>query len=212
MDFHVLLGLLLLAFIARIDANAPVRGSTVLESDFSSWLMGSVLQATGISAMRSLRDIVGGGDDERAGGNLLSSIPLLEKVKAALTTYNISHKKLGKWLDKGKSADIAFVRMSLTPVKEGLFHSPRLAKWLYYVDELNARTPGKGTPAISTLIKHYGNAKLFDMIKFAKQSANAETEALAVRLQSEQLQRWLAAVKKPDETFHIMKLNVRWYK
>ncbi|OWY94602.1 Avirulence (Avh) protein, partial [Phytophthora megakarya] len=71
-------------------------------------------------------------------------------------------------------------------------------------DKLSTKFPEMS--AISTLTKHYGDDFLHQIIQAAK-TTRPDKEKLAIKLETEQMQRWIAIRKDPDELFRIFHLN-----
>ncbi|KAE9334185.1 hypothetical protein PR003_g13648 [Phytophthora rubi] len=205
-----LIGWVLLAFVAPIDAEKSVTGSTLSVSDFSTWAGVHTANESGISTTRFLRasavvdnddDTIEDDGEERAG----LSVPIADKVKIFLSSSKVTPGRLQKWLTEEKPADTVFARMRLDKVDEYLLlHLPQFTDWLKYVDDLSAKNPTKGTSAVSTLAAHYGDAGLYKMIG---RYMYAGPKDLATKLQKELMQHWLATAKAPDDVFHAMKLD-----
>ncbi|OWZ14580.1 Avirulence (Avh) protein [Phytophthora megakarya] len=118
---------------------------------------------------------------------------------------NISPRKLHKWFEKGKSADTVFKRFHLDKRGTFIFDNPHFAVWVEYADDLSANFPEMS--AISTLTKHYGDNLLYEIIQIAKRKS--DTEKLAIKLETEQMQHWLVTKKSPDELFRLYHLNLK---
>ncbi|OWY91186.1 hypothetical protein PHMEG_00040339, partial [Phytophthora megakarya] len=142
-----------------------------------------------------------GHTEERAGGISVSSF---EKFKSAIMPSKGTPQKLEKWLQKGKSADAAFKRFHLDKPGTFLFDRPHFAAWVEYADALSAKFPEMS--ALSTLTKHYGDDFLYTIIQAAKKRAGMEK--LAIKLETEQMQRWITLRKDPDELFRLLRLNL----
>ncbi|EGZ13706.1 hypothetical protein PHYSODRAFT_303137 [Phytophthora sojae] len=102
---------------------------------------------------------------------------------------------------QGEICNVTFARMGLDKTGKSLFsfdNFERLTQWLQYVVDLSAKDPTKGAFAMSTLAADYDDA-------LAAQSPR--TKDAAARLQTKQLQYWLATVKNPDDVMHVMKLD-----
>ncbi|OWZ06972.1 Avirulence (Avh) protein [Phytophthora megakarya] len=117
----------------------------------------------------------------------------------------ITPEKLEKWLEKGKSADVAFKRFHLDKPGNFLFDKPHFAVWVGYADKLSTKFPEMS--AISTLTKHYGDDFLYQIIQRAK-TRRPDMENLVLKLETEQMQRWLGARKDPDDLFRLFHLNM----
>ncbi|OWY92639.1 RxLR effector protein, partial [Phytophthora megakarya] len=175
---------------------------SALKPDFSD---GGIFQATNgidITVPRSLRNnkvSIEGRTEDRTGGLSVSGF---ETLKSAIMS-KVTPEKLEKWLKKGKSADAAFKRFHLDKPGYFLFDKPHFADWVDYADKLSAKFPKMS--AISTLTKHYGDGYLYEIIQIAKRRPDMEN--LAIKLETEQMQRWVAIEKDPDEIFRQLHLN-----
>ncbi|ETI30095.1 hypothetical protein F443_22784 [Phytophthora nicotianae P1569] len=187
------INLIVFASITAIAADASITRSNAID------MPDLAVNVAGISASRFLR--TGSSNEERAG----LSVPAVEKLKTVFKSPNVSPDKLQRWLDKGKPADTVFTRLKLTKAGDSLFRDPKFKTWIQYVDELTAKTSQKGTSAILTLIKHYGDDKVYEMIEFAKYSP--ETKDLATRLRADLVEHWVATRKDPDEVFRVFKID-----
>ncbi|OWZ00664.1 Avirulence (Avh) protein [Phytophthora megakarya] len=121
-------------------------------------------------------------------------------------TSKVTPEKLENWLKQGKSADVVFERLHLHAVGRRLFNEPQFNAWVQYADELSVKIPGMS--AISTLTRQYGDEVLFRMIETAKKSS--DTESLATKLETQQMQHWLRSRKDPDEVFHLFEVDNLW--
>ncbi|KAL3666352.1 hypothetical protein V7S43_008604 [Phytophthora oleae] len=160
---------------------------------------------TDVSTSRSLRtrNVGDSGDEERAGGGI--SVPTTDKLATLFKSSKVTDEQLQKWLDIGTSADIVFYRMKLAKARTWIFSNPQFSKWVQYADDLSATASGKGTSAISTLTAQYGDDYLYKMLKAAK--TDSSSKELASRLQIDQLKRWIAIGKDPDEVYKLYDLN-----
>eukprot|EP00644_Phytophthora_capsici_P011641 jgi/Phyca11/123341/e_gw1.50.123.1 len=140
-------------------------------------------------------------DEERGGG---ITVPVADKVAKLFQFSKLTDEQLQQWLSAGKTAESVFYRMGLdNTFVTKVFKSPQFIRWLQYADDLSAS--GKGTSAISILSTKYGDEQLYKMIGWAKKESS--TEALGLRLQSEQLDHWVKVGKDPDEVFKLYDLN-----
>ncbi|KAL3667801.1 hypothetical protein V7S43_007352 [Phytophthora oleae] len=95
--------------------------------------------------------------------------------------------------------------MKLAKARTWIFSNPQFSKWVQYADDLSATASGKGTSAITTLTAQYGDDYLYKMLKAAK--TDSSSKELASRLQSDQLERWVAIDKDPDEVYKLYDVN-----
>eukprot|EP00644_Phytophthora_capsici_P011623 jgi/Phyca11/123179/e_gw1.50.121.1 len=192
MGLFYLVCVAILAFVAR-DAT----GDRVIVSDGFNQHRENAARASVVSTTRLLRtkSVI---DEERVGGIPVSAT---DKVAKFLKSSKVTDKQLQEWLRKGKTAESVFYRMNLKTSQ--LFENPQFLRWLQYADDLSAS--GKGTSAISILSNKYGDEKLYQMIRWAKEKLN--TQDLGMRLQTEQLEHWVKVGKDPDEVFKLYYLN-----
>ncbi|KAG3053718.1 hypothetical protein PI125_g25970, partial [Phytophthora idaei] len=160
MPLLYLVGLAALGSITSTDANLSVTGTKVHVPSVSNW----ATSAADVSTTRLLRTRNTDDDDERAG----LSVPTVEKLKTWFTSSNVNSQQVQNWLNEGKFAETVFARMKLTNTGLGLLYDSQFSAWLQYVDDLNAKTSQKGSSAISTLTRQYGDDKLYEMIDEAK--------------------------------------------
>ncbi|OWZ21490.1 RxLR effector protein [Phytophthora megakarya] len=193
-----------LVSVVLIDADTSAADLIVFQSDFPKRT--KFVNDAGISVNRFLRSNSGADKElteERAGA---LSVPLLERLKGIFLQYvPVSPEKLTSWLKSGKSTDVVFIRLNLQG-GENPFHKPQFADWVHYADELSAKRPEMS--AISTLTSHYGDDRLFRMIRMAK--TKPPTENLAKELETKLMQHWVATRKDPDEVFHLFNLDTVW--
>ncbi|POM73578.1 Secreted RxLR effector peptide protein [Phytophthora palmivora] len=109
------------------------------------------------------------------------------------------------WIKKGESADDAFKLLALDNAADDLLSNPKLKSWISYMKLFNEQNPTEKTSVIATLTAHYGDDVLAKIIEAGKKVPS--TEALAKRLQSEQMQHWLGKGKTPDDVFALLKLD-----
>eukprot|EP00644_Phytophthora_capsici_P018558 jgi/Phyca11/128064/e_gw1.73.148.1 len=187
MRLHYLLivSVVVLLFVTVSTANVSVQ--TAHDTDVSRTLR-----------TRSLGD---SGEKERAGAGTVSTS---EKFATLFKSSKVTDDQLRKWLSKGKSADDVFYRMKLAKTHRWIFNDPQFSKWVQYADDLSATASGKGTSAISTLTTQYGDDELYIMLRAAKRYASSEE--LASKLQTDQLKRWIAIGKDPDEVYKLYDL------
>ncbi|OWZ11079.1 RxLR effector protein [Phytophthora megakarya] len=203
MDIHFLIQL---AFLVLIALSGFDSSSADPPSDFPERAKAQATNDIG-SATRLLRNnspADKGYTEERAGG---LSVFAIETFKSAFTSSKVNPETLQKWLIKGKSADATFKRFHLDKSGNFFFDKPHFTDWIDYADKLSARFPEMS--AISTLTRHYGDIELYDIIQTAK-ATRPDMEKLAIKLETEQMQRWIAIRKDPDEVFRLFKLNYVW--
>ncbi|KAG6948595.1 hypothetical protein JG688_00015024, partial [Phytophthora aleatoria] len=114
-------------------------------------------------------------------------------------------QKFDDWLTNGKSADDVFKLLTLDKAADGLLATPHLNDWISYMKLVNKANPTKKTTVIATLTAHYGDEGLAKIIEAAKQVR--ATAALAKRVQTEQIQRWLLDGLSPEDVFKLLKLD-----
>lgn len=114
-------------------------------------------------------------------------------------------QQLDAWLTNGKSADDVFKLLTLDKAADGLLANPQLNDWISYMNLFNEANPAKRTTVIATLTRHFGDEGLARIIEAAKQAPT--TAALAKRMQTEQIQRWLVDKKTPEDVFSLLKLD-----
>ncbi|ETP39517.1 hypothetical protein F442_13024 [Phytophthora nicotianae P10297] len=199
MGLLYLVGLASLAAITSTDANSPIVTSSVQSPKVSNWSSSTSV----VSTTRFLR--TSDTDDEESEERAGLSVPASEKLKSWFMSSNVNPRQLQKWLNEGKSGETVFTRMHLTNVGSLLFYDPQFKTWLQYVDDLNAKTYQKRTPAISVLTTQYGDDALYKMIEDAKMIPRMKE--LASKLQADQMDHWVAVAKDPDEVFHLFKLD-----
>ncbi|KAF4146163.1 hypothetical protein GN958_ATG04638 [Phytophthora infestans] len=176
--------------ITTIDANASITSSNFQVPNVDNWVPSATTTFLRTSE-----------DEDRAG----LSVPAIEKLKTWFTSSNVKQQQLQTWLNEGKSAETVFTRMKLTNLGSFLLYDPQFSVWLKYVDDLNAKTYQKRTPAISILTTQYGDDALYTMFEHA--TMISRTKDLAKRLQTDQMEHWVAIRKDPAEVFNLFKLD-----
>ncbi|KAG1712706.1 hypothetical protein DVH05_000446 [Phytophthora capsici] len=97
--------------------------------------------------------------------------------------------------------------MKLAKTHTSIFNDPQFSKWVQYADDFSATASRKGTSAISPLTTQYGDDQLYRIIQAAKRYSRSEE--LALRLQRDQLKRWIAIGKDPDEVYKLYNLQYK---
>ncbi|ETP39162.1 hypothetical protein F442_13363 [Phytophthora nicotianae P10297] len=154
------------------------------------------MSETAAYSTRFLRTIDPDAVEERA--------PVVDTLKALVTSSEVTPDKLRNWLSEGKSADSVFTRMHLAKTKDMLLKRPQFRSWVQYADDLS-KASKKEMLVISTLTAQYGDDALYKLIESAKLDPKIKT--LANRLEREQMQYWVAVRKSPDDVFRIYKLD-----
>ncbi|ETL89635.1 hypothetical protein L917_11457, partial [Phytophthora nicotianae] len=154
------------------------------------------MSETAAYSTRFLRTIDPDAVEERA--------PVVDTLKALVTSSEVTPDKLRNWLSEGKSADSVFTRMHLAKTKDMLLKRPQFRSWVQYADDLS-KASKKEMLVISTLTAQYGDDALYKLIESAKLDPKIKT--LANRLEREQMQYWVAVRKSPDDVFPIYKLD-----
>ncbi|KAG7375739.1 hypothetical protein PHYPSEUDO_015397 [Phytophthora pseudosyringae] len=139
-------------------------------------------------------------DNEERGVTTSGVESLANSLKAKINT-----EQLETWLKGGHSTDDVFKLLTLDNAADDLLANPQLQAWVNYMKLFNKENPKKQTTLIKTLTSHYGDEGLAKIIETAKQASS--TAAIAKRLQTEQIQRWLVQEKSPDDVFTLMKLD-----
>ncbi|KAG7378421.1 hypothetical protein PHYPSEUDO_010121 [Phytophthora pseudosyringae] len=109
------------------------------------------------------------------------------------------------WLTSGKSTDYVFTQLALDNAADDVLASPQLQTWIDYVKVFNKKNPKKQTSLATTLASHYGDDGLAKIIQAAKKAP--KTAKYGSRLEFEQIQRWLAREKTPEEVLKLLKLD-----
>ncbi|KAG2982563.1 hypothetical protein PC120_g24618 [Phytophthora cactorum] len=135
------------------------------------------------------------GDEERGVTESLSN-----SLKSTTT------QQLKEWLKGGKSTDDVFKLLTLDNVANDLLATPQLQAWINYMKLFNKENPKQQTTLIKTLTSHYDDAGVAKIIETAKQVP--ATATIAKRLQTEQIQRWIAQEKSPDGVFKLLNLDI----
>ncbi|OWZ14608.1 RxLR effector protein [Phytophthora megakarya] len=102
-------------------------------------------------------------------------------------------EKLQKWLQDETPVDTVFkgLHLDVNNAGKGLFDNPHFAAWVEYADTLSVKIPEMS--AISSLTRRFGDGRLYNFIQRAKM--NPSTENLAKKLETKQIQHWLAVGK-----------------
>ncbi|KAJ8576172.1 hypothetical protein ON010_g3040 [Phytophthora cinnamomi] len=119
------------------------------------------------------------------------------------TAKMLESKQLQRWLRT--DPDDVFKLLRLDQAGEEMFNSASLNAWGKYVRAYNANNPEKKTSLIATMTTHYGDEGVIRLLEAAKKVPTSE--AIATRLQREQLQYWLSIRKEPDDVFNLFQLN-----
>ncbi|OWZ00793.1 RxLR effector protein [Phytophthora megakarya] len=204
MHAHYLASLVFVIFVALIVADTSATDPRLPRSDHSKRNKSQLANETGISISKLLKR----GEDDNTGpaeerlGEL--SVSVSEKLKSLFTPATATSKTMNRWAKNKKSAEAAFARLRLDRGANPILQ-PQFSKWVEHVDEMNV--PGESV--IETLTKIYGDDKVFRMIKKAKLDSGMQN--YAITLEADQMKRWVAIRKDPDEIFRLFDLDVVRY-
>ncbi|KAG2837858.1 hypothetical protein PC113_g12347 [Phytophthora cactorum] len=139
-------------------------------------------------------------DEERGFG--LKSIPGLQKLTSQFKT-KITPGTLLNWANKEMSPDYVFLKLKLDKDGKQLFDNPDINVWAAYANAVVKSNPEEAM--LTTLKARYSDdvlAKMFDAGKKVTQS-----NSVATKLQTQQMENWMAAKNKPNDVFKILLLD-----
>ncbi|ETO85872.1 hypothetical protein F444_00539 [Phytophthora nicotianae P1976] len=140
--------------------------------------------------------------NDEARGFSLKSIPGLSKLTSMFKT-KITPGTLLNWANKEKSPDYVFLKLKLDKTGHQLFDNPDINVWAAYT---NAVVKSNADDAmLTTLRARYSDDALAKMFEMGKKVAHSES--VATKLQSRQMENWMAAKKTPDDVFKILFLD-----
>ncbi|EGZ15244.1 hypothetical protein PHYSODRAFT_354760 [Phytophthora sojae] len=111
--------------------------------------------------------------------------------------------QLQRWMKM--EPDDVFTALKLDKAAENMFDSLQLNAWGKYAAAFNEANPDKKVSLIATMTTHYSDKGVVGLLAAAKKAPGSE--AIATRLQSEQLQYWLSIKKSPTDVFKAFKLD-----
>ncbi|KAG7384314.1 hypothetical protein PHYPSEUDO_002779 [Phytophthora pseudosyringae] len=135
-----------------------------------------------------------------AGENRRRRFPSTEKLATKLQADQIQH-----WLVNKDPPDEIFNALMADEAVEGVLTSPLFKIWGSYFDDFNAKFPSKKASMIDAFRTTYDDEALAFMLLTAKEVPS--TEKLATKLQTDQLQRWLANKDTPEDVFRALLLD-----
>ncbi|ETM97380.1 hypothetical protein PPTG_24982 [Phytophthora nicotianae INRA-310] len=140
--------------------------------------------------------------NDEARGFSLKSIPGLSKLTSMFKT-KITPGTLLNWANKEKSPDYVFLKLKLDKTGHQLFDNPDINVWAAYT---NAVVKSNADDAmLTTLRARYSDDALAKMFETGKKVTHSES--VATKLQSRQMENWMAAKKTPDDVFKILFLD-----
>ncbi|POM62205.1 RxLR effector family protein [Phytophthora palmivora] len=197
-----MVGLAILISTVLVDADRTMTDFLVTPSNGPEIHSSTVNRISATRLLRT-RSVPNEEDTEE---RVKPSISAFEKFMTMFTSSKVTPEKLTSWLEKGESLETVFVRLRLHQDDTWfLFYNPQFTAWVQYADDLSAKNPTKGIPAISTLTVRYCDDTLYKMIERAKRVSSTET--LATKLQTEQMQHWVTTRKDPDDIFRLFNLD-----
>ncbi|ETO66921.1 hypothetical protein F444_16015 [Phytophthora nicotianae P1976] len=158
--------------------------------------------SAGVKHYRLLRAESTADANDEARGFSLKSIPGLSKLTSMFKT-KITPGTLLNWANKEKSPDYVFRKLKLDKTGHQLFDNPDINVWAAYT---NAVVKSNADDAmLTTLRARYSDDALAKMFEMGKKVAHSES--VATKLQSRQMENWMAAKKTPDDVFKILLLD-----
>ncbi|KUG00821.1 hypothetical protein AM587_10002228 [Phytophthora nicotianae] len=158
--------------------------------------------SAGVKHYRLLRAESTADANDEARGFSLKSIPGLSKLTSMFKT-KITPGTLLNWANKEKSPDYVFRKLKLDKTGHQLFDNPDINVWAAYT---NAVVKSNADDAmLTTLRARYSDDALAKMFEAGKKVT--QSESVATKLQSRQMENWMAAKKTPDDVFKILLLD-----
>uniref|UniRef100_H3GPJ5 RxLR effector protein n=1 Tax=Phytophthora ramorum TaxID=164328 RepID=H3GPJ5_PHYRM len=197
-------GLLAVALLASTDTASAQKQAEVFHQDPQT-LSRSLIESHDQPSTNGFLHFHFHEDDEDDDDEDRAILPgsVIEKTKAFASPATT--EKLQTWLSNGKSIDDVFIGLQLTKAGDTLLDNLQFTTWLVYVDDFTANNPGKTTSAIATLTTHYGDEAVAKILDAAKKVAG--TKEVATKLETAQMQTWLASGKTADRVFKLLKLD-----
>ncbi|KAI9909793.1 hypothetical protein PsorP6_010275 [Peronosclerospora sorghi] len=98
-----------------------------------------------------------------------------------------------------------FLRTRLKTATQELFDHKDFQRWIEYVDEAKAKHPEREISVIPTLLAHFSDEELYNILEHAV--TIPEYANLATELQAEQVRYWTKRNEDPDKVFEILGLG-----
>lgn len=132
-------------------------------------------------------------------------LKMLESAKGGRRSAvkRLESEQMQRWMTM--APDEVFKALNLDTAAEKMFGSSPLNAWGKYAASFNAANPDKKTSLIGVLTTSYGDDGVVALLAAAKKVPGSE--AVATRLQTEQIQRWLSNDKPPHEIFPLLQLD-----
>ncbi|KAG7389265.1 hypothetical protein PHYPSEUDO_010823 [Phytophthora pseudosyringae] len=124
---------------------------------------------------------------------------------SAALAKRVQAEQVQRWLVDGKTPTDVFALLKLDAAGAGLFTQPQVVTWAKYLDDFNKANPESATTLFSFLKTRYKEEPLVHMLLAAKKVPS--TDKIAVRIQAEQTNLWLAMKKEPADVFKLLKLD-----
>ncbi|POM61755.1 RxLR effector family protein [Phytophthora palmivora] len=133
---------------------------------------------------------------------------LAKMVDAAKKTPGLEKKVERLEIEQTKDIpDELFKRLKLDKAGGHLLDHPGLNTWINFIKGYNKDNPKYQTTLISTMVYHYGDKRVIQILNAAKDVKS--TAIIAKRLQTELFQLWLQKRWPPSYTFELMNLDTR---
>ncbi|POM78959.1 RxLR effector family protein, partial [Phytophthora palmivora] len=131
---------------------------------------------------------------------------LAKMIDAAKKTPGLEKKVERLEIEQTKDKpDELFKRLKLDKAGENLLDHPGLNTWINFIKGYNKDNPKYQTTLISTMVYHFGDRRVIQILNAAKNVKS--TENIARRLQTELFQLWLQKHRSPGYIFVLMNLN-----
>ncbi|KAE8888825.1 hypothetical protein PF002_g12426 [Phytophthora fragariae] len=128
-----------------------------------------------------------------------------EASDTAAFAKRLQTEQMYRWLENRETPEDVFDLLKLNKAGYKIFDKPEVNSWMKYVDTYNKKYPRKKMSMFYELKVRFDEETLVNML--IKARSVPSTEAIAVRVQAEQTQRWLTNGKSPEDVFKLLKLN-----
>ncbi|OWZ19203.1 Avirulence (Avh) protein [Phytophthora megakarya] len=135
--------------------------------------------------------------------NMLAAAGKVSTTKS--TSKKMEFELINLWLKNDQSTDDVFKLLDLDKAADKVLGSPQLEVWGKYAGYINKKNPDNKASLIAALSTHYKDEGVVKMLEAAKKVP--ATEAVATRLQTEQLHHWLSIDRAPANIFTLFKLD-----
>nr|ANW82094.1 suppressor of RNA silencing [Phytophthora infestans] len=129
-----------------------------------------------------------------------------EKIPTSNTlATKLQTGQIQRWLDDKDQPGKIFKALLLDDMADDILTSPLFNTWTRYLDEFNKKFPDEKVSMTDTFRTSLDDETLKSLLITAKELPDMKT--LSTKLQTVQIERWLASKTSPEDAFAVLALN-----